>query len=478
MLVDRHFVCSATLGKGDLNHRLHQMLIADEEVSDAEACKELYGKESAHAFVELKRVFKDEMLTVGLQQPETSKFRVPLLQQMHKARRLALIGSTLLSRDMDREGAKYVQRALKICEKNELVLQAADCYEILLVPAGLSKGFQSYQELKDKYQHKLRLCTLLEEAKETLRSITLGEFYETNKHQEIRVSTEKKIEKLQQLWEESQLINVKYMLLRSTMMHLFYDFQFEKAEDMAAEVEDLLKEHSFLNSSNNFAGLQMTRSYFCVSMGKNQRAIHHAKIAVQNFKTGGRNELLAIQGAFEAYLACGDLEQAGSYLENALTHPKFELRSKLGTKWAFYAANHSFLNGDFERCRKYLHRSQELTKDREGWQFGYRYLELLLLFEQGDLDTSYLESFQRHLRNKKGITTIARIKTIIDVLAQLHKSDFDFVSTADKCSSKLELLNKGHELFFWNPAGFELVRFDKWFSLKMEEQKARRFNRN
>ena len=478
MLVDRHFVCAGTMGKGDLNYRLHGMLTAAEEHSDEAVCKALYGKESAHAFVELKRVFKDEMLTVCLQQPETSKFKSILLQQTHKARRLTLIGSLLLSRGLEREGSKYIQRALKICEKNELVLQAADCFEILLEPAGLSQGFQSYQDVKDKYQHKLHLCEILYEAKSTMRSITLGEFYETNRHQEIRSSTEEKIEKIHKLWQESELVNVQYMYLRSKMMHLFYDFQFEEAEQMAAEVEDLLKEHSFLNSANNFAGLQMTRSYFCVCMGRNQRAIHHANIAIQNFKTGGQNELLAIQGAFEAYLASGDLEKAGTTLESALTHAHFELRSKLGTKWAFYAANHSFLKGDFERCRKYLHRSQELTKDKEGWQFGYRYLELLLLFEQGNLEDGTLDSFQRHLRNKKGITTIARIKTIIDVLEQLQKCNFDFVSIADKCSSKLELLEKGHELFFWNPAGFEMVRFDKWFALKLEQQRAQKFNRS
>ncbi|CAN5141506.1 hypothetical protein BH09BAC1_BH09BAC1_29340 [soil metagenome] len=154
-------------------------------------------------------------------------------------------------------------------------------------------------------------------------------------------------------------------------------------------------------------------------------------------------------------------------LDKALGHTKIRSSDMLYGKWLFYKAAAQFTDRKLEEALNTLYADNTLLKDKAGWLFGHRLLEIMILMERKDYELIdfRIEALRKLLQRQKH-KSITRIKAIFQILHLFVRGGYNYRDTAIEAKSQLELLEGNAELYFWDPLGFETIRFDTWFRAK------------
>ena len=107
----------------------------------------------------------------------------------------------------------------------------------------------------------------------------------------------------------------------------------------------------------------------------------------------------------------------------------------------------------------------EIIKNNSGWDFTRRILEIMCYIEQDEIDLVEfrIDTFRKVLA-KDNNKNLQRIKVIYKILITLKKYGFNFKRTKELEKDNLSLLQKGEDEYYWDPLGFEIIRFDVWFN--------------
>ena len=62
---------------------------------------------------------------------------------------------------------------------------------------------------------------------------------------------------------------------------------------------------------------------------------------------------------------------------------------------------------------------------------------------------------------------LERIKLIHKILKTLLKTGYNFKETYKLEKENVALLKEGKDQYYWNPTGYELIRFEVWFLSKV-----------
>jgi len=90
---------------------------------------------------------------------------------------------------------------------------------------------------------------------------------------------------------------------------------------------------------------------------------------------------------------------------------------------------------------------------------------ILMERKEYDLIDFRIEALRKLLQRQKH-KSITRIKTIFQVLHVFVKEGYDYRATITETASQLALLESNENLYFWDPSGFEIFRFEGWFRAK------------
>ncbi len=139
---------------------------------------------------------------------------------------------------------------------------------------------------------------------------------------------------------------------------------------------------------------------------------------------------------------------------------------------SFYQAHIHFL---FFRMRESLKSIQNLDvfeKDKAGWNLGVRLLRIMNFIEMDKLDTAelHIESMRKHIERteKSGIKVRKRDKTILKILIELVKQDFNFQKTLMKKADLIALLGSTEFEYCWEMMKHEMIVFHVWFKAKAD----------
>ncbi|MDX5338229.1 MAG: hypothetical protein LPK25_04325 [Cyclobacteriaceae bacterium] len=134
-------------------------------------------------------------------------------------------------------------------------------------------------------------------------------------------------------------------------------------------------------------------------------------------------------------------------------------------KWKYWEAYIRFRQKLFKPALQLIHESQNELKKKPDYFFGSKMLEMMVLFDQNELDwLDYkVENFRKLLSRWKGKIN-ARIESAFLVFLCMTKSnklqhphqisDHIHLTKLQSCSGE----------YSWNPADFELIRYDQWIS--------------
>jgi hypothetical protein len=140
----------------------------------------------------------------------------------------------------------------------------------------------------------------------------------------------------------------------------------------------------------------------------------------------------------------------------------------LQQRLTFLKAWFHFVKGEFDSANSTLRSCSELVKEKGPWLFGYNLLENLLLIEKGAYEAALykLEALRKCASRVGKEPYINRTLAMVSVMRQLIRHSNDHTKVLNSRIPELEKLTSRAQGYEWDPAGFELVRFEEWMVMR------------
>ncbi|MCG9909825.1 MAG: hypothetical protein MH137_00865 [Flavobacteriales bacterium] len=183
-----------------------------------------------------------------------------------------------------------------------------------------------------------------------------------------------------------------------------------------------------------------------------------------------RNQDLSKETEFFANFFKGDFAEARFIMQDLAERYENDENSFNYSKFNYYAACCSLLEGNTREVANRLNETKEIEKDKDGWNIAVRILSIINQIEGEDFDLadSRIESMRKHIeRTLKEKEIRPRFVTILRILRDLVNSSFDFEQIWLTRQSYFEQLSsETEESQRWKILSPELIRFEVWFESK------------
>lgn len=449
--------------------RLFNLTLEGKVKTDKEAMAALYPKSASSAFSQLKTRLKSDILNTLILQESTVKYRTPYAQALFDCRRILIQGHILLSRGLYDEAVTILRKAQALAKKYELYAEQVGIEDMLRKHLVMKEGVKPFEELSVSINGALLSLGDLENARYQHYKITVPELYQTN-----HATGEGASGMLQDLradYKRTGSSRVGFYYHMAGMQHGLHIRDFNTALEHGMQLLEIVKREKPVASNTNVAGVSMELANMLINVGRYAEAIPHARVALKEFKNGMFNELLALEKLFFACFRNKDYAHAGEVLKKALNHKQLKYSENLKARWLFIKAGLEFSKCDFEGSLKSLRKDTTLLKDKSGWLLGYCILEIMNRVEKGNYDwVDYrFEAFKKMVQrygHKKDAGGNKRSALILQILRALIRNNYNFELVAQKESTPLDLLRNAKDEYFWDPMGYEIVRFDEWVESK------------
>lgn len=447
--------------------KLFEMILSDKVTTDSQAAKKIYGKKGSaysHLKGRLRRDLMNLLLFQGGENQTTSERKIVEINVL----RNILLSKILYNRNAIVMANKILGPTIDDAEEYELVAEKIIAADLLSTNLGFREGIKEYEKVSERITGDFDLLKNQHLAKKIRYSITLPNTFKTNDEGEyIRLAIISK-DKLEDLFNKSNSPNIGYFYYLTAISYYSIVREFEKVYEFSTKMVDLVQTNSALKSNVSILNANLQLYGALVYLGKYEEALNYAIKAKDFAVPKGVNEITTIAYIFLAQFQLSIDATIETTVANAFKHPKLRSSKFIESKWIFYKAALDFKLGRFEDCLFELQKESELLKDRSGWLFGHKLLEILAYAELGEFDMIdfRIEALRKLLQRQKH-KNIRRIKTVFEVLNTLVKSGYNFKATKLKDKDKFIILSEGKNDYFWDPLGFEIIRFDTWFDSKI-----------
>ena len=446
--------------------KLFKLLMNDVVKTDEQAAIKLYGKKGS-AYSHLKGRLRKDLLNLllfqGGEKQTTSERKIVEINVL----RNILLSKILYNRNAIVMANKMLLPTIDDAEEYELVAEKIIAADLLSTNLGFREGIKEFERVSSRIDKDFDLLKNLYLAKKIRYNITLPNTFKTNDEGEYARLAKISTEKLRDLFKESGSPNVGYFYYLTAISYYSIERNFEEVYDYSMKMVEIVRNNSALKSNVSILNANLQLYGALVYLGRYEEALGNAVLAKDFAVPKGVNEITTIGYIFLAQFRLDDNEALETTIKSAFKHPKLRSSKFIESKWIFYQAAFHFKMGSFQDCLSELQKESELLKDRSGWLFGHKLLEILSYAEQGEFDMIdfRIEALRKLLQRQKH-KNIRRIKTVFEILNTLVKTGYNFKQTLEKDKEKFLVLEQGEEDYFWDPLGYEIIRFDKWFRSK------------
>jgi hypothetical protein len=241
---------------------------------------------------------------------------------------------------------------------------------------------------------------------------------------------------------------------------------FADAEKHGGELLKLISENSLLQSDGNIAAVNIELSGINLAGGNNQTAGIFAQQAIDAGGLAAEQRLQAFRLLALSQFRSGDYNAAAATITTALRRKDSSVNPLAESRLRLLHAAVALEQKSYKDSAGMIARCCELTNDHRGWMPGYFLLDLQLNLERGLIDVAehrfdaFRHSVRRHqLDGKNGDQ---RLSAILFLLNRLFKLNIGYKNLNEKESQRINLLHQNENDYWWNPAGYELIRFDQW----------------
>lgn len=474
----RKFFSIQTNGMEKKKLQLFDVILKGKVQTDIEAAQILYDSTPNSAFSHVKRRLKKDLLNFILLQNSTAKDYPRAVQAETDCRRKFLQGQLLLQRGLHDEAEKLLNDALHLAETYEMFSEVLSIRRYLRTAFGFRRGLEIFEKYSENMDYNLKELGKWLKVRQDYYRISLPNEFQTNKMMKLKNMGAKILSDLEKINDDNSSVRFRFWY-HVTKMHYYNMIKdFEEALEAAKIPLKLAKEGSILSSNTNYAGLLKDIIFIHLNLKEYEKAVDYSRQAVKTFREGIMNHLRAMDYLFFAHLRNKDYPAATQVIQDALKHKQINTGNRLiKARWLFFRANLEYLQGDLDAAAKSLSTNDHITTDKSGWNLGYKLLQMMIHIDENDLFlVDYqVKNFNRLLSPKKTETeNIARARVISKVIRLFIKHRGDFKETFEVAKEEIEALTKGEGELFWDPMGYEVIRFDEWLKQKRDDKLNRR----
>jgi len=459
--------------------QLFDLILSGKVKTDKEAAQKLYNSTPNSAFSHVKRRLKKDLLNFIVLQGEGREKVSRLAQAEVDCRRMLLQGQLLLQRGIFNEGEKVLNDALEIAESYEMFAEVLSIRNLLRLASGFRKGLTAFEQYSSNMDYHLIELGKWLKMQQYYNRIALPNEFQANKMIKFKDANDKILHELEAYDENKSSVRFTFWYYVSKVHQNNVNRNFEEARENADELLKLVaKESSIMSSDSSRGGILKDVVFIHLNLRNYEKAVAYAREAVGVFKKGMINQLRTMDYLFFAHLRNKDYLAATQVIQDALKHKQINTGNRLiKARWLFFRANLEYLQGDLDAAAKSLSTNDHITSDKSGWNLGYKLLQMMIHIDENDLFlVDYqIKNFNRLLSPKKTETeNIARARVISKVIRLFIKHRGDFKETFEVAKEEIEALTKGEGELFWDPMGYEVIRFDEWLKQKRDNKLNRR----
>ena len=455
-----------------LRNKLFELLIKDKNINHSKVEEGLKRKLSGSAVRMLINRLEDDILKSLIITQGPQKFKSKYFEAKHNCLRMILEIDILRYRGVHTDIIfKKVRQAESLSKKYELAGEMILINEIKQQVVVLSKGLSNYKKTIAENLESLNDVKLKTDALDFFRKLTVPTLFSANKESNYTDLAKESTEQLRILSQKNPSSQIRALYLRSEVFynHLINDYN--SAEKFAFEFLDFVTSNRVLNASDNMGGGMMMISTISVYLHNYDNAIKFAIEAMPYFHAGSNNQVNLSELLFFCYLRKEDFNQTLELVDKISLLKTVKKNQFLKSKWQYFKANLFFQQGHYNEALSILQKQSDLLSDKSGWRLGFKIMEMMCIIEMDTCDwLDYrIETFRKLLSTVKN-ENIHRPKLILHIIKQFIKHAYDIKLTNKKCEEQLNLLRMGEGDYRYDPRGYEVIRFDKWWDAKLSKK--------
>lgn len=235
----------------------------------------------------------------------------------------------------------------------------------------------------------------------------------------------------------------------------------EAAYQHCLALSQLIDNSPSINNPRELATTQLNMTFFLTLNHDFEDALDALEGIYASIDANGKLYLNALEFQFLNLFYSNRFEDALKTLESLREIESAQGSVELQSKWYYWEACVYFMQGFYKHANKALFETQEIEKDKEGWNLAVRMLRILIYIEMENTDIadSEIENFRRYLEQRN---LTKRTKLQVELLKRLRYSAFDFDETARMMAKVREELKQEA----WEPFSPELILLEQWFDSK------------
>lgn len=285
---------------------------------------------------------------------------------------------------------------------------------------------------------------------------------------ELEERLEQYLVQLKNDYDTTGSITILYYYKRLQLAHLQGQQKFVQLIDVCLDIINLLNKNKCINRTERMAAVYGSISKCLVFTGEFGPATENAKIAAGYYPPKSINYIIAKEQEFYSLFYGASYDKALIVLDELEKSPLINSGEFRLDKFLFFRSCIYFQKGLYKEALQICNRSLELTKDKNRWDLGIRYLKIMCLVELQLCDQAFasVEALRKIVGRNK-IDGSSRDGLIYKALNEFGRASFAPIANTKLSQYVSELSTKEGEQA-WKYYTHELIRFDEWISKNLK----------
>lgn len=444
-----------------LRLQIFDYILKNKKAEEQEIKIKISYRGSRSAFSHLKRRIRNDILNVILLQESNKKFRAPMFTASFEVKKKMAFAELLYRRGLLDLGDNLIDEGVKMAKNFELIAEQYILTDFQRITQGITKGNKIIGKANNEIEEIVEAISANSKVVNLFYDFTIRYLGKKSFSQEKLKEAQQSLIQMENIYKKHPFARIGFWYHRAAISYHSQNQEYEQAFLHGKLLLDLTENNQALYTPVNLAGASKDLAEICISAKKFDLGARYSNRAMELFNPKLNNYLLTLENLFQSEFYLGNLENCKNAYIKAKNHPRFNKSKSTKAKWNYFNSCILFKENKFKECLDSLNNfKQEYLSDKGEMQFGYRLLILINYIElkKYDIFEFELDSFRKSIYYYKDYYK-ERISSIIKILNELQKNDFDFSNF-----SKFKAENKITEK--WQPLGYEMIEFFEWLNKK------------
>lgn len=430
--------------------------------------EKLYDSEPGNTFRVTKSRLKKLLEDVVLNDKSLGDYPAEYINALLQSKKRLLQGEILLGRGAYLASKNILLQVITTTRKYSLHNEYFQASLLLHRNQSINVSVKEFQKRSEELIEMNRITSLVNEAAILHYSITNVLTNQTLSDAESMAAIEAKVTRIGEVADQTASPLARYYFFLSKILFLQYNYKYAEAQEYCKLQLDLVKNDPAVHSQQRLGSAYFQLTETSMRMGDLEAAHQYAESTLTFFSEEETNHIIVLQTAFQIAFFVGNYEEAAAIAEKALKHPRFEVSKMRAARWHYLRACLAYRMGKVKEALIILNDATALLSDRLGWNLSFRLLEIIILYEAGhhDLLETKILNLKQFVKRTHQDSEVFRPMTLIAILMEWHRQDYDFKKTLKAARKKLEGLESFHKEVPFDPNSGELIRLEYWLREK------------